>query len=132
MQYPLLDAFLTMMWLFIWILWIFLLIRIIMDVFRSHDMGGWAKAGWLAFVILLPFLGVFVYLIARGGKMADRDMAQAQAQDEAFRSYVRQAAHEDGGSADDIAKLADLRERGVITEAEFQRGKEKVLNKPAA
>ena len=130
MQYPLLDAFLTMMWLFIWILWIFLLIRIIMDIFRSRDMGGWAKAGWLAFVILLPFLGVFVYLIARGGKMADRDMAQAQ--DEAFRSYVHQAAHEDAGSADDIAKLADLRERGVITEAEFQRGKEKVLNKPAA
>jgi hypothetical protein len=81
---PLLDVFLTMMWFFLWVLWVlwfFLLFRVIMDVFRSHDLGGWGKAGWLVFVIVLPFLGVFVYLIARGHKMADRDAAQAQAQD---------------------------------------------------
>lgn len=132
LSYPLLSAFLTMMWFFIWILWIFLLVRIIMDIFRSHDLSGWGKAGWLAFVIILPFLGVFVYLIARGGKMHDRDARQAQAQDEAFRSYVRQAAREDTSSADDLTKLADLRDRGVISEAEFQRGKEKLLGQPAA
>ena len=89
---PLLDAFFMMMWFFLWILWFFLLFRVIMDIFRSRDLGGWGKAGWLAFVIILPFLGVFVYLIARGHKMADRDAAQAQAQDEAFRSYVQESA----------------------------------------
>jgi len=70
---PLLDAFWTMMWFFLWVLWFFLLFRIIVDIFRSHDLGGWGKAGWLAFVIILPFLGVFVYLIARGHKMAEQD-----------------------------------------------------------
>jgi Phospholipase_D-nuclease N-terminal len=67
MSYPLLNVFLTMMWFFLWVLWIYLLIRVIADIFRSRDLGGWAKAGWLAFVIILPFLGVFGYLIARGG-----------------------------------------------------------------
>jgi Phospholipase_D-nuclease N-terminal len=71
-SYPLLDAFLTMMWFFLWILWIFLVVNIIFDIFRSRDLGGWAKAGWLIFVIVLPFLGVFVYLIARGGTMHER------------------------------------------------------------
>jgi Short C-terminal domain/Phospholipase_D-nuclease N-terminal len=127
---PLLDAFLTMMWFFLWILWFFLLFRIIMDIFRSKDLGGWGKAGWLAFVIILPFLGVFVYLIARGHKMTERDVAQAQAQDQAFRAYVQEAAQETS-SADELTKLADLRDRGVITEADFQEGKAKIL-KPAA
>ena len=86
---PLLDAFFTMMWFFLWVLWFFLLFRVIMDIFRSRDLGGCGKAGWLAFAIMLPFLGVLVYLIARGDKMADRDAAQAQAQDEAFRADVR-------------------------------------------
>ena len=86
---PLLDAFFMMMWFFLWILWFFLLFRVIMDIFRSRDLGGWGKAGWLAFVIILPFLGVFVYLIARGHKMAERDAAQAQAQDQALRSTSR-------------------------------------------
>ena len=89
---PLLDAFFMMMWFFLWILWFFLLFRVILDIFRSRDLGGWGKAGWLAFVIILPFLGVFVYLIARGHKMAERDAAQAQAQDEAFRSHVQETA----------------------------------------
>ena len=127
---PLLDVFFTMMWFFLWVLWFFLLFRVIVDIFRSRDLDGWGKAGWLVFVIVLPFLGVFVYLIARGHKMAERDAAQAQAQDEAFRGYVRDAAHE-GGTADELAKLADLRDRGVITEADFQHGKEKILKTAA-
>jgi hypothetical protein len=124
--YPLLNAFWTMLWFFLWILWFFLLFRVILDIFRSRDLGGWGKAGWLIFVIILPFLGVFVYLIARGGKMTQRDMEDAQAQDQAMRAYVRDAASE-GSTADELAKLADLRDRGVISEGEFQQSKAKVL-----
>ena len=104
----------------------------ILDIFRSRDLGGWGKAGWLVFVIVLPFLGVLVYLIARGRKMADRDTAQAQAQDEAFQAYVRQAAQENGSTAGDLAKLADLHDRGVISDADHERGKDKALSLPAA
>lgn len=129
---PLLDAFLTMMWFFLWVLWLFLVFRVIMDIFRSRDLGGWAKAGWLVFTIIFPFLGVLVYLVARGGKMADRDIAQAQAQDEAFRAYVRQAAHENGSTADDLAKLTDLHDRGIISDTDFQTGRDKVLHRSAA
>lgn len=127
---PLLDAFFTMMWFFLWVLWFFLLFRIIMDIFRSKDLGGWGKAGWLIFVIILPFLGVFVYLIARGHKMTERDVAQAQEQNQAFRAYVREAAGETS-TADELARLADLRDRGVITEADFQQGKDKALKTAA-
>ena len=127
MNYPLLDAFWTMLWFFLWILWFFLLFRIILDIFRSKDLGGWGKAGWLIFVIILPFLGVFVYLIARGSKMAQRDVEDAQAADQAARSYIRDVAQE-SSPADQLAKLADLRERGVITDAEFQQSKAKVLS----
>jgi uncharacterized membrane protein YcjF (UPF0283 family) len=128
---PLLDVFLTMMFFFLWVLWFFLLFRVIMDIFRSRDLGGWGKAGWLVFVIVLPFLGVLVYLIARGHKMTDRDAAQAQAQDEAFQAYVRQAA-ENGSTADELAKLADLHDRGVINDNDYQAGKDKVLHQSAA
>ena len=127
MNYPLLNAFWTMLWFFLWILWFFLLFRIILDIFRSKDLGGWGKAGWLIFVIILPFLGVFVYLIARGSKMAQRDVDDAQAADQAARSYIRDVAQE-SSPADQLAKLADLRERGVITDAEFQQSKAKVLS----
>lgn len=130
MSYPLLDVFLTMLWFFLWVLWIFLLVRVFMDIFRSRDLSGWGKAGWSIFVIVLPFLGVFVYLIARGGKMADREYGEAKARDEEFRAYVRETAHE-GGTAGELAKLADLRERGVISETEFQQGKEKILRSAA-
>jgi Short C-terminal domain/Phospholipase_D-nuclease N-terminal len=126
-SYPLLNAFWTMLYLFIWILWIFLLIRIIMDIFRSEDLGGWGKAGWLIFIIILPFLGVFVYVIARGASMHRRDARQAQATDQAFRSYVQEAAAPAASSADEIAKLATLREQGVLTDAEFAAQKEKIL-----
>jgi len=125
MNYPLLDAFLTMMWLFIWILWIFLVVRIIFDIFSDHSMSGWAKAGWVFFIIILPFIGVLTYLIVRGHSMADRQQRAAEAQDKEFRAYVRDAAG--SGSADELSKLADLKERGVISEAEFQQGKAKIL-----
>ena len=127
---PLLDVFWTMMWFFLWVLWFFLLFRVIMDIFRSRDLGGWGKAGWLVFVIVLPFLGVLVYLIARGGKMADRDAAQAQAQDEA--AHAREAAHGNGSTADELTKLADLHDHGAISDADYERGKEKILSQPAA
>jgi hypothetical protein len=128
---PLLDVFFATMWLFLWILWIFLLVRIIMDIFRSHDMGGWGKAGWLAFVILLPFLGVLVYVLARGRKMSEHDVEEATARDQAFRAYVQDAAQTDSGAADEIAKLAALRDRGVISEDDFQQGKSRVLRHAA-
>jgi hypothetical protein len=127
---PLLDAFFMMMWFFLWILWFFLLFRVILDIFRSQDLGGWGKAGWLTFAIILPFLGVFVYLIARGHKMTERDAARAQAQDEAFRSSVQDAAS-GNGTADELTKLADLRDHGTISEAEFQQGKDKILRAAA-
>jgi hypothetical protein len=127
-NYPLLNAFLTMLWLFLWILWFFLLFWIIWDIFRSRDLSGWGKAGWLIFVIILPFLGVFVYLIARGGSMQDRQAAEAKAANEDFDARVRQAAGTSGsGQADQLAKLADLHERGAITDAEYQQGKSKIL-----
>ena len=125
MDYPLLNAFLTMLYFFLWILWIFLVIRVVFDIFRSRDLGGWGKTGWLILVIILPFLGVFIYLIARGGKMHERDVEQARAQNEAFQASVREAAGQN--SADQLAKLADLHNKGVISDQEFQREKAKIL-----
>ena len=125
-DYPLMGLFWTMLWWFFWIAWIVLLFRVIGDIFRSHDMGGWAKALWSIFVILAPWLGVLIYLIARGGSMAERDHRQAQAQDEAFRAYVQETAGS-GGTADELAKLASLREQGVLTDAEFTQQKAKLL-----
>jgi hypothetical protein len=126
-DYPVLGVFWSALIIFIWIAWIFLVFRIFVDIFRSHDMGGWAKALWSIFIILVPFLGVFIYLIARGHGMAQRDVAEAQANDEAFQSYVRKAAGS-GGSADELHKLADLRDRGVISEDEFAAQKAKLLS----
>ena len=126
--YPLLGAFWTMLWFFLFIIWIIILFRVIVDIFRSRDMGGWGKALWLIFVIILPFLGVIIYLIARGKEMGERDMQEAQARDQQFRAYVQDAASGQGtSSADELAKLADLRDRGVITEADFEQQKAKIL-----
>src|ERR1700689_1826531 len=108
-QYPILDFFLTMLYFFLFVIWIWLLITVFVDIFRSHDMGGWAKALWVIFVIILPFLGVFVYLIARGGKMHERAAAEAAQQQQAFDQYVRETAGADGGTADQLSKLADLK-----------------------
>jgi hypothetical protein len=124
-SYPLLNAFLTMLWFFLWILWIFLVCSVIFDTFRSRDLGGWAKAGWTIFVIVLPFLGVLVYLIARGGKMYERQAREVQAREEQVRAYVKEAAG--GGTAEELAKLVELKQRGAISEAEFEQGKAKVL-----
>ena len=126
-DYPLLGAFMTMLWFFLWIIWIFLLVRIIFDIFRSDDLGGFAKALWILFVIITPVLGVFVYVIARGKSMGQRDLDRAQAQDAEFRKYVQSAAGSAGSSADQLAKLADLKEQGVITDAEFAAQKAKIL-----
>jgi len=127
-SYPVLDAFLTMLYFFLFIIWIWLLIMVFMDVFRSHDMGGLAKAVWVIFIIILPFLGVFVYLIARGGKMHERAAQQAAQQQKAFDQYVKQAAGTPGASsADQLAKLADLKTSGVLTDAEFEAQKAKIL-----
>jgi hypothetical protein len=126
-DYPLLGLFWTMLWLFLWISWIFLLFRVIGDIFRSRDTGGWVKALWLIFVIVLPFLGVLVYVIARGDAMGQRDIEAARAQEQAFQAYVRETAGAGGGPADELAKLADLRDRGVISAAEFEQQKVKIL-----
>ncbi len=124
--YPLLSIFWTMLEFFLLFVWIWLLIIIFMDIFRSHDMGGLAKALWVIFVIILPFLGVLVYLIARGGKMQERAAAEAAQQQKAFDSYVKQTAGSSSG-ADELAKLADLKSKGVITDAEFDAQKAKLL-----
>ncbi|MGA2930898.1 MAG: SHOCT domain-containing protein [Acidimicrobiales bacterium] len=127
-SYPVLDAFLTMLYFFLFIIWIWLLIMVFMDIFRSHDMGGWAKALWVIFIIILPFLGVLVYLIARGGKMHERAAQQAAQQQKAFDAYVKQAAGASGDTtADQLSKLADLKSQGVITDAEFDAQKAKIL-----
>jgi Short C-terminal domain/Phospholipase_D-nuclease N-terminal len=126
-DYPLLGVFWTMMIWFLWIAWIVVLFRVIADIFRSRDLGGFSKALWAIFVIVVPFLGVLVYLIARGHSMTDRDVQQAQAQDAAFRSYVQDAASSAGGTADELTKLANLQAHGVITDAEFAQQKAKLL-----
>ncbi|CAM5714631.1 SHOCT domain-containing protein [Streptomyces aurantiogriseus] len=128
-DYPLLSAFWTMLWFFLWILWFILLFRIVVDIFRDDDLSGWAKAGWLVFVVVLPFLGVFVYVIARGKNMGRREVAQARAQQEAFDSYIRETAGGRGRptSVDELAKLSEIRARGDITDEEFRRAKELVL-----
>ena len=127
-SYPVLDAFLTMLYFFLFIIWIWLLIMVFVDIFRSHDMGGLAKALWVIFVIILPFLGVFVYLIARGSKMHERAAAEAAQQQKAFDSYVRQAASTPGAdTASQLSKLADLKSQGVLSDAEFDAQKQKIL-----
>src|SRR5271167_3047680 len=126
-SYPVLDAFLTMLYFFLFIIWIWLLITVFVDIFRSHDIGGGAKALWCIFVIILPFLGVFVYLIARGGKMHERAAAQAAQQQKAFDAAVKQAAGTGTDSTEQLTKLADLKGQGVITEAEFEAQKAKIL-----
>ena len=125
-SYPLLGAFWTILEIFIWVIWIWILVYVFIDIFRSRDLSGWAKALWFLFVLLIPLIGVLVYLIARGGKMHERAAQQAQQQDDEFRTYVQQAA-DSGTPADQLAKLADLRDRGVINDQEFAREKAKIL-----
>jgi hypothetical protein len=126
-NYPLLDIFLSTLYFFIWILWIMLLFWILMDIFRSDDLGGWGKAGWVIFVIILPFLGVFVYLIARGKSMGERQARDAQARDDQFRAYVKDAASDGQSQSDELAKLAGLHQQGVLSDQEFAAAKAKIL-----
>ena len=121
------QVFWSMLWFFLFFIWIWILITVFADIFRSHDMGGGAKALWVIFVIILPYLGVFVYLIARGHKMSEHAMEAAQAQDAAARAYIQQAAGTSGSTADELARLADLKDKGVIDDAEFQQLKSKAL-----
>jgi ABC-type multidrug transport system fused ATPase/permease subunit len=118
-------ALLTVLEIFLFVAWIWVLITVIGDLFSDHDVSGWGKAGWSVLLILVPFLGVFIYLIARGGKMQERALRrQAEAQKQ-FDAYVRQTA---GTSpADELAKLADLKAKGAISETDFERAKEKLL-----
>jgi ABC-type multidrug transport system fused ATPase/permease subunit len=125
-SYPLLNVFWSMFIFFLWIIWIWILITVFIDIFRSRDLSGWAKALWVLFVLFIPLIGVLVYLIARGGKMHERAVQQAQRQDQEFRAYVQEAASPES-SADQLAKLASLRDRGVISAEEFEREKTKVL-----
>lgn len=119
------------LWSFIWFtmffIWIWLLIMVFSDIFRSHDLGGFAKFLWIFFVIFAPYLGVFIYLIARGHKMGEHAMEDAKARDEAAQAYIRQAAGTAGGTADELEKLAGLRDSGVISAEEFEAQKAKLL-----
>jgi hypothetical protein len=123
------QVFLSFLWFFLFFIWIWLLIIVFSDIFRSPDLSGWGKALWTIFIILLPYLGVFVYLIARGKKMSEHAQQQAAAQEAQLRTYVQNVASTGGGgSADEIAKFADLRDKGVISEEEFQAAKAKALS----
>ncbi|MER5930333.1 SHOCT domain-containing protein [Streptomyces sp. NPDC002054] len=128
-DYPLLNLFWTMLWLFLWVLWFFLLFKVITDIFRDHSLGGWGKAGWLVLVVLIPYLGVLIYLIVRGRSMGERDVKAMKEQEASFRQYVQQAAGSGGGgsSADELHKLSALKDKGDISQEEFDRAKAKIL-----
>ncbi|MBZ9597054.1 SHOCT domain-containing protein [Streptomyces yangpuensis] len=127
-DYPLLNLFWTMLWFFLWVMWFFLLFKIITDIFRDHSLHGWGKAGWLILVLLVPFLGVFVYVIARGRSMHERDAKQMKENEAAFRSYVQQAAvGGGGGGADELSKLSALKDKGDLSQEEFDRAKARIL-----
>lgn len=133
-NYPLLNLFLTMLWFFLWIMWLMLLFRVIADIFRDDGLGGWGKAGWLIVVCVVPFLGVFGYLIARGKDMGEREFRHTQRKEQELRSYIRDAAAEEPAAptgsrrgVDELEKLVGLRNHGDITEEEYQRAKEKLL-----
>lgn len=122
------QVLLFMLEFFFFIIWIWLLIVVFSDIFRSHDIGGFAKAIWVLFVVVVPYLGVLVYLIARGHKMSEHAQQDAQAQDAAFKQYVQQAAGSGSSNpSEELARLADLKAKGVIDDAEFARLKSKVV-----
>ncbi|WP_282694551.1 SHOCT domain-containing protein [Streptomyces sp. CC208A] len=132
-DYPLLNVFWTMLWFFLWIMWLFLLFKVITDIFRDHELSGWGKAGWLILCILVPYLGVLIYVIARGKGMSQRDIKQAKEAEDRFQDYIRQTAGTPAAGSgtpsatDELARLADLKERGAISDEEFQRAKSKIL-----
>jgi len=123
-----LGIFWTILEVFLWVIWFWILISVFIDIFRSADLSGWGKALWFVFVLFIPLIGVLVYLIVRGGSMHERASRQVQQEDAEARRYIQQAAAESPAStADQLTRLADLRDRGVISDAEFDREKAKVL-----
>lgn len=120
------QVFWSILWFTLFFIWIWLLVSVFADIFRSHDLNGWLKALWVIFVLVLPFLGILVYLIARGHKMNEHALESAQQYDTAMRAYVRDAAGS-GSTAEELAKLADLQRQGVISDAEFAAQKAKLL-----
>ena len=125
-DYPFMDVLWSMLIFFFWVIWIWIVITVLIDIFRRHDIGGWAKAAWVVFVVVLPWLGVLVYLIAQHDGMRDRSMQQAQAQRRELDSYVRETAG-GGGSAAEIAKAKELLDAGTLTQEEFEALKAKAL-----
>ncbi len=123
---PLLDLFWSLLWFFMFVIWIWLLFTIFADIFRS-EMSGLGKAAWVLFVIVVPLLGVLVYLIAHGSDMQDRAMKAKAGQDAAQREYIQDAAGSGGSSADELKKLSSLHQDGVLTDDEFQAQKTKLL-----
>ena len=121
------QVFLSMLYFFLFFIWIWLLIGVFADIFVSRDLGGWAKALWVIFVILVPYLGVFVYLIARGHKMSEHALQAAQAQDAAQREYIQSAVGASPSTADELARLANLKNQGVISDSEFEQLKAKAI-----
>ena len=126
-DFPLLSMFWTLTFFFLWVAWIMIVFRVVIDIFRSKDLGGLGKAFWVLLVIVIPWFGVLLYLIVRGKSMADRDHDDVVAHEEAVQSYIRQAASS-GGTADELSKLSALQAQGVITEAEFAQQKAKLLS----
>ncbi|NUR63666.1 MAG: SHOCT domain-containing protein [Catenulispora sp.] len=140
MDHPLLNAFWMIFWFFLWIMWFMLLFRVIADLFSDHELSGWAKVGWVLLVCLLPFIGVFLYLVVRGRGMAERAQAHADQNKKAFDDYIRQTAASGGGTGgstiagagqtgtvDQLAKLAGLKSSGAISDSEFEQAKRKLL-----
>ena len=121
------QVFLSMLWFFLFFIWIWLLIMVFSDIFRSHDLSGGLKAIWVIFVVIFPYLGVFVYLLARGGKMHEHAVQDAQAQDAATRAYIQNAVTTGGSATDQLAQLSNLKAQGVIDDAEFQKLKAKAI-----
>jgi hypothetical protein len=119
------QVFLEMLYFFLFFLWIWLAIIVFSDIFRSRDLSGWGKAAWSIFVIVLPFLGIFVYLVARGKKMGEHAAEAAQAQDQAMRSYIKDVVSSDT-TDDQLTTLSKLRDQGVIDNEEYQRMKARV------
>ena len=126
-DYPFLNIFWTMIIFFAWVIWIWMVIAIFADLFSRHDISGWGKAGWLVFTILLPFLGVFVYLITQNVGMTERNLQRTRAQRDQFDDYVRQTAGGGAGAAAEIDKAKQLLDSGAITQAEFEALKQKAL-----
>jgi hypothetical protein len=126
-SYPFLDVFWTMMVFFLWVLWLWILFTVFADIFRRNDLSGWGKAGWIIFTIVLPYLGVFIYLITQSKGMTERNLERASAQRAQFDDYVRSTAGSGGGAAAEIDRAKVLLDSGAINQAEFEAIKQKAL-----